>query len=172
MLDRRWAPVAAVVVALGVSILGEQIARVGFQVAQPESVIGEEIEKDPTSAIALAAAIRAKSRGVGLPQPIRLLLPVLTAGVMAAVDPRRRPAAACVAYGLALLVLYGWATSHSPAFQPLVPSAAETAAAIALAAVAGLIGSVLARRLADALGASAGAAAPPVDAPEATSPAR
>ncbi len=154
LVDRRWTPVAIVVVALGVSIVGEQIARVGFEILQPESVIGEEIEKDPTSPIALAAAIRAKSRGAGMPQPIRLLLPVLAAAVMTAVDPRRRPAAACVAYGLALLALYGWSTSHSPAFQPLVPSAAETAVAIAITCVAALIGSVVARHLAAGLGAS------------------
>ncbi len=172
LLDRRWAPVAVVVVALGVSILGEQIARVGFEIAQPESVIGEEIAKDPTSAIALAAAIRAKSRGAGLPQPIRLLLPVLAAAVMTAVDPRRRQAASCVAYGVALLALYGWSTSYSPAFQPLIPSATETAVALALTAVAALIGSFAARRVTDGLGASAAPAAPPVAAPEATSPAR
>jgi hypothetical protein len=172
LVDRRWTPVAVVVVALGISLLGELVARVGFELVQPESVIAEEIEKDPTSPIALAAAIRAKSRGAGVPQPIRLLLPVLAAAVMAAVDPRRRPAAACVAYGVALLVLYGWSTSHHPAFQPLVPSAMETAAAIAIAGAAAVVGSVLARRLADGLGASHAPAAASATAAGATSPAR
>jgi hypothetical protein len=172
LVDRRWTPVAVVVVALGISLLGELVARVGFEIVQPESVIAEEIEKDPTSPIALAAAIRAKSRGAGVPQPIRLLLPVLAAAVMAAVDPRRRPAAACVAYGVALLALYGWSTSHHPAFQPLVPSAMETAAAIAIAGGAAVVGSVLARRLADGLGASHAPAAASATAAGATSPAR
>jgi hypothetical protein len=155
LLDRRWAPVAVVVVALGVSIVGEQVARVGFEIVQPESVIAEEIEKDPTSPIALAAAIRTRNRGASVPQPIRLLLPVLAAAIMTAVDPRRRPTAACVAYGVALLALYGWSTSHSPAFQPLVPSAAETAVAMAIVCLAALAGSLVARRLADGLGPSA-----------------
>lgn len=172
LVDRRWTPVAVVVVALGISLLGELVARVGFEIVRPESVIAEEIEKDPTSPIALAAAIRAKNRGAGVPQPIRLLLPVLAAAVMAAVDPRRRPAAACVAYGVALLALYGWSTSHSPAFQPLVPSATETAAAIAIAGGAALVGSVLARRLADGLGAAHAPAAASASAAGATSPAR
>jgi hypothetical protein len=172
LVDRRWTPVAVVVVALGISLLGELVARVGFEIVQPESVIAEEIEKNPTSPIALAAAIRAKSRGAGVPQPIRLLLPVLAAAVMAAVDPRRRPAAACVAYGVALLVLYGWSTSHHPAFQPLVPSAMETAAAIAIAGGAAVVGSALARRLADGLGASHAPAAASATAAGATSPAR
>jgi hypothetical protein len=154
LLHRRWTPLAVVVVALGVSLVGEQVARAGFALVQPESVIAEEIDKDPTSPIALAAAIRARNRGAGVPLPLRLLLPALAAAVMTTVDPRRRPAAACVGYGVALLALYGWSTSHSPAFQPLVPSAAETVVALALVCVAGLAGSVVARRLADGLGAS------------------
>jgi len=169
LIDRRWAPVAVVLVAVVISLLGEQIARVGFAVVQPESVIGEEIQKDPTSPIALAAAIRAKNRGAGIPMAVRLLLPVLAAAVMAAVDPRRRPALACVAYGVALLALYGWSTSHSPAFTPLVPSATETAAALAITVLASLAGAVLARRLADSL--QPRPPAPAVDA-ALTSPAR
>jgi len=52
---------------------------------------------------------------------------------------------------VAFLVLNGWSTSHSPAFAPLVPTATETAAALALTALAALAGAALARRLADAL---------------------
>jgi hypothetical protein len=159
-LDRRWAPVAIVLVAVGISLLGEQIARAGFAVVRPEPAIGEAIQKDATSPIALAAAIRAKSRGAGLPLPVRLALPVLAAAVMAGLDPRRRPIGACLAYGLALLALYGWSLRHNPAFAPLVPSTADTAAALALAALAAVVGGFLASRLADALDPPAPAAAP------------
>jgi hypothetical protein len=160
LLDRRWAPVAVVLVAAGVSLIGQQVARGGFAIVQPESVIADEIRKDPASPIALAAAIRAKSEG-GLPLALRLALPVLAAAVMAGLDPRRRPLLACVAYGLALLALYGWSTSHHPAFAPLTPSGAETAAAVALAALAALTGGFVARRVADGLDARA--VAPPPD---------
>jgi hypothetical protein len=169
LVDRRWVPVAVIVVALGITFAGEQIARVGFAIVEPESVIGEEIAKDPTSPIALAATIRARSRGGGVPLPIRLLLPVVAAAVLAAVDPRRRPFLAGVAYGAALLVLYGWSTSHSPAFAPLVPSATETAVALAITVLTALGGAVLARRLADALRP---APAAPITAAVLTSPAR
>jgi hypothetical protein len=158
LVDRRWVPVAIIAVALAITFVGEQVARVGFAIVQPESVLGEEIAKDPTSPIALAAAIRAKSRGAGLPMPIRLLLPVVAAAVMAALDPRRRPATAGIGYGVALLILYGWSTSHSPAFAPLVPSAAETAAALALTVTSAFVGSLLGRRLADALAPRAASA--------------
>jgi hypothetical protein len=170
LMDRRWVPVAIIAVALGITFAGEQVARVGFAIVQPESVISEEIAKDPTSPIALAAAIRAKSRGAGLPMPIRLLLPVVAAAVMAALDPRRRPATAGVGYGVALLILYGWSTSQSPAFAPLVPSAAESAAALALTIATAYVGSLLGRRLADVLAPPA-ASAPPADV-ALTSPAR
>jgi hypothetical protein len=156
LLDRRWAPVVVVVIALGISLVGDQVARAGFALLQPVSVLAEEIQKDPTSPIAMAAAIREKTRGAGTPLPIRLLLPVLAALVMAAVDVRRRPVAACVAYGLALLALYGWSTSRSPAFT--TPAASETAVALVTTVVAALAGAVLGRGLADGLAPAARAA--------------
>jgi hypothetical protein len=161
LLDRRWAPVLVVVAALAITFVGEQIARAGFALLQPVSVLGEAIQKDPDSPIALAAAIRAKSRGAGMPMPVRLLLPVVAAAVMGALDVRRRPALASAGYGVMLLILYGWSTSRSPAFAPLVPSAFETAAALLLVIVAAIAGAMVARRLADALEPPAAVAMPP-----------
>jgi len=86
LLERRWAPLVVVAVALAISVIGEQIARVGFAVVQPVSVIGQAIQDDPTSTIAQAAAIRAKSRGVVTPFWLRLLFPLIAAAVM---PPRR-----------------------------------------------------------------------------------
>ncbi|HEX2438089.1 MAG TPA: hypothetical protein VHT71_07250 [Methylomirabilota bacterium] len=161
LLDRRWAPVLVVVAALAITFVGEQIARAGFALVQPVSVLGEAIQKDPDSPIALAAAIRAKSRGAGMPMPVRLLLPVVAAAVMGALDVRRRPALASAGYGVMLLILYGWSTSRSPAFAPLVPSAFETAAALLLVIVAAIASAMVARRLADALEPPAAVAMPP-----------
>src|SRR5919108_5167262 len=126
LLAHRWAPLAVVAVALAISVGGEQIARVGFAVVQPVSVIDEAIQKDPTSPIAQAAAIRAKSRGVVTPFWLRLLFPLTAAAVMSALDVRRRPALASAAYGVVLVVAYGWSTLKSPAFAPLAPTGAET----------------------------------------------
>jgi len=151
LLGPRWAPVALVATALAISMAGEQIAQAGFALVRPVSVIAEEIVKDPTSAIAQAAAIREKSRGALTPLWLRLLLPLGAAAVMSALDVRRRPALAGAAYGIALLALYGWSTSRAPAFAPLVPSAAETAVAVVIAAVGGLAGAKAGRWLGDAL---------------------
>jgi len=151
LLERRWAPLVVVAVALAISVIGEQIARVGFAVVQPVSVIGQAIQDDPTSTIAQAAAIRAKSRGVVTPFWLRLLLPLIAAAVMSAVDVRRRPALASAAYGVVLVAVYGWSTSRSPAFAALVPAALDTALALGIAAVAGGLGARGGRYLADAL---------------------
>ena len=151
LLDRRWAPLALVIVSLAVSLIGEQIARAGFAVIRPVPVITEEIKKDPTSPIALAAQIREKNRGSGPPWVIRLMLPIAAAAVLVAVDVRRRPAVACAAYGVAMLVLFGWSIGQTPAFRPGVPSPAETAVALAITLVAALIGSRVGRWIADTL---------------------
>jgi hypothetical protein len=151
---------ALVATALAISTTGEQIAQAGFALLQPVSVIGEAIVKDPTSTIAQAAAIRAKSRGAITPLWLRWLLPLGAAAVMSLLDVRRRPALAGAAYGVALLALYGWSISTSPAFAPLVPSAAETALAVVIAAAAGAVGAMAGRYVAGALEPSP-AAEPP-----------
>jgi hypothetical protein len=151
LLDRRWAPVALVVVSLAASLIGEQIARVGFAVMKPVPVITEEIKKDPTSPIALAAEIREKNRGAGPPWVVRLLLPAVAAAALVALDLRRRPAAACIAYGVTMLALYGWSIGQTPAFRPMAPAAVETALALAFTVIAALIGSGAGRWIADAL---------------------
>ena len=71
--------------------------------------------------------------------------------MLAAIDVRRRPGLAGAAYGIALVALYGWSTSKTPAFAPLVPSAAETTIALAIAALAGLAGATAGHYVADAL---------------------
>ena len=161
LLDRRWAPLAVVAGSLLISLGGDQLARAGFAIMQPVSVLGEEISKDPTSAIAINAQIRAKNRGATGPLWLRLFLALAAAGVLTVVDLRRRAAVACMAYGVALLVLYGWYVAGSAAFAPLVPSPAETGLALVVTLVAALVGAALASRLADALGARDGVALAP-----------
>jgi hypothetical protein len=162
LLDRRWAPLALVVISLAVSLIGEQIARVGFAIIKPEPVITEEIKKDPTSPIALAAQIREKNRGAGPPWIVRLMVPVVAAGVLVVTDLGRRPAVACVAYGIAMLGLFGWSIGQTPAFSPLAPPVGETMVAVMITVVAGLLGSLAGRWIADNLrpAPSSGGAAP------------
>ena len=79
------------------------------------------------------------------------MLPVVAAAVVVAVDLRRRPAAACIAYGVTMLALYGWSIGQTPAFRPMAPAPVETALALAFTVIAALIGSVAGRWIADVL---------------------
>jgi hypothetical protein len=148
----RWLPLAVLALVIVSGVIGTQIARVGFEMLQPVSVIEEEIAKDPTSPIALATAIARKTGSrpgsIGGLFHVIGLLPVLA---LALVDPRRRPVAAAMAYGAALFVTSGWTFSASPAFAPQVPGAGEAAVALVLTLAAGAIGGYLGGRLSDTL---------------------
>ena len=125
-------------------------------------MIGEEIVRDPTSAIAQAAEIRAKSGGAIMPFWMRMLMPLACAAVLSVIDWRRRPGLAGAGYGVVVLAFYGWSASTSPAYAPLVPSVLETALAVVIAAIAGAAGARLGRRLGGALATSGTPAEPGV----------
>jgi hypothetical protein len=148
----RWAPVLIVAIIVPVGIVGGAISRVGFAVLQPVSFIQEEIVKDPESPIAVAYEIARKNGALpGRAGGTWHLLALLPAAAMAAVDPRRRPIPATMAYAAVLFVLLGYLLSGRPAFAPLVPGVIEAAAALALVLVAAAAGAIGARRLSDAL---------------------
>jgi len=149
----RWTPALVLIVVALVGMAGLWIARAGFEVMQPVSVIEEEIAKDPTSPIAVAN-ITARKNGVtpgrvgGLP-----LLYMGSAAVvgMALVDARRRPVASTVAFSLLLFIVGGWFIAARPSLAPMVPGAGPTLAAFIITFVAALVGGVAAKRLSDAL---------------------
>lgn len=149
----RWAPLMALVLVAFVGMAGHRIARAGFEVMQPVSVIEEEIAKDPTSPIAVAN-ITARKNGFpagrvgGLPLLIMGFVPVIA---MSLVDARRRPVAATVAYGLLLFVFGGWRIAGLPALAPMVPGLGPTVIAFVLTAGTAAVGGLAARRLADSL---------------------
>jgi hypothetical protein len=153
----RWAPVLVAAIMVAAVLGGQAVARAGFAWLQPVPAIDEAIAADPTSPIALAHEIARKNRTVpgataGAVARVLGLLPPLA---MAAVDPRRRPVAATVAYGVSLFVLVGGQLASAPAFRPVVPAAAESALALGLVVAAAIAGGLAARRLSDALAAAA-----------------
>jgi len=150
LAERRWAPVALLLVLAVSGLVGSQIARLGFAWIRPVSVIGEEITKDPTSPIALAHEIARKNQGTpGSSRGFLIMVALLPAVLMVAVDLRRRPVAASLAWALALFATYAAALARSPAFRPMVPGMAETVVALVLTAGAALLGGLAARRLSD-----------------------
>jgi hypothetical protein len=149
----RWAPMIALVIVALVGMAGHRIARAGFEVIQPVSVIEDEIAKDPTSPIAVAN-ITARKNGFppgrvgGLPLLIMGFVPVVA---MSLVDARRRPVAATVTYGLLLFIAGGWRIAGLPALAPMVPGPGPTVVAFVVTAGTALVGGLAARRLADSL---------------------
>ena len=141
----RWAPVAVVAIVVMLSMGGDAVARVGFAIVKPVSVISEEIKKAPDSTIAVANAITAKNRGIR-PAWARVV-PLIPVMLMALVDPRLRPVGSTATYAVALFAISGWYLAGRPAYQPVVPTSGETAIALLICLVAALVGAVLARRL-------------------------
>jgi hypothetical protein len=150
--NSRWAPITLLVVLIGLGLIGQQIARKGFEIIQPVSVIEEEITKDPTSPIAVAT-LMARKEGVPAGQTggRRHLFALWPALVMALVDARRRPIAATLAYAAALFALLAWRLPSRPSLAAMAPTLPETLAALLLTLVAAVVAAYAARWLSNAL---------------------
>jgi hypothetical protein len=152
LTGRRWAPAAILAIVIVLGLIGATIARVGFAIIQPVSVIEEEVAKDPTSPIAVSHVIAQKNGETpGAPVGgilVRLLafVPVL---ILMAVDPRRRPVQATLAYSVGLFAFLGFVIGRLPAFAPMVPGPWPTAVALLLTIGAAFAGGGAARWLAD-----------------------
>ena len=142
----RVAPVLVVATVFVIGLAGAGVSRAGFAWVQPESFLAEEIAKDSTSPIAVAHEMARKNgtRPGGF-NPVFMVWPLLASLVMGAVDARRRPALASVAYGLTLFTAVSVAFARLPAFAESLPSVPETALASAVTVLAGVAGGVLAR---------------------------
>jgi hypothetical protein len=160
LTGRRSTPIALLLVVAASGLVGGQIARAGFAWLQPVSVIDAEIAKDPTSPIALAHEI-ARKNGTVPAEAGRFLMLVglIPAVVMMALDPRRRAVGASVGWAVALFVIYGAILGGSPAFHPMAPDAAATALALGVTVAAAILGGLAARQLSDHLAARASGSA-------------
>ena len=149
--NSRWAPVALLVVLIGLGLIGQRIAQKGFEILQPVSVIEQEITKDPTSPIAVAT-LMARKEGVPAGQTggRRHLFALWPALAMALVDARRRPIAATLAYAATLFALLAWRLPSRPSLAPMAPGMTETGYALLLTLAAALVGGWVARLLSEA----------------------
>jgi len=164
LTGRRWAPIAVLAIVIVLGLIGATIARVGFEIIQPVSVIEEEIAKDPTSPVAVGFEI-ARKNGTAPGAPVggtltRILafVPVL---ILIAIDPQRRLIPATLAYGLGLLGFMGLVIGRTPAFEPMVPGLWPTAAALVLTLATAFAGAMAAHWLCDRLSQAAGVPAQP-----------
>ncbi|PYN49073.1 MAG: hypothetical protein DME00_09990 [Candidatus Rokuibacteriota bacterium] len=154
LTGRRSTPIVMVIVALAIGTIGANIARIGFEIIQPVSVVQDEIAKDPTSPIAVSHAIARKNGSTpgGVPGgPLAWLLSLLPMLLLVALDPRRRPVLATVIYAGGLFALWGLTTGRMPAFQPMMPGLGPTVGALLITIAMALIGGTAARWLAGSL---------------------
>src|SRR5262245_4300354 len=121
LTGRRWTPIALLLVVIASAVLGGQIAHAGFAWLQPVSVVEGKIVKDPTSPIALAHEIARKNGTAPGDSGSLLLMALMPAVLMVALDPRRRPVTASVGWAITLFVIYGTSLGRSPAFRPMAP---------------------------------------------------
>jgi hypothetical protein len=128
---------AAVALQLAVIVVGD----VGFAVLRPEPAVADAIAADPSSSpIAIAHEIARRNGTTPGRGFIVRLFPLLPALVLALVDPRRRPLAAGLAFGVGLYLVNAVMFLRSPAFAHVHPDA--------LAALFGLVATVIAALLA------------------------
>ncbi len=145
----RWAPAVVMVGAVALGLVGQQLARLGFDLLQPVSIIQEEIAKDPSSPIAVANIVARKNGTLpGATTSVAQLLALIPLAAMVAVDPRRRPVAATAAYAVVLFWMMAMRLGSLPAYRALVPGAGETLVAFVLTLAAGVAGGWVAARLA------------------------
>jgi hypothetical protein len=154
LTGRRSTPIVLLIVALAIGTIGANIARIGFEIIQPMSVVQEEIAKDPTSPIAVSHAIARKNGGTpgGVPGgSLARLLSLVPVLLLVALDPRRRPVPATIAYAVGLFAIWALTIGRTPAFQPMMPGLGTTIAALLITIVMALIGATAARWLAESL---------------------
>jgi hypothetical protein len=154
LTGRRSTPIVLLIVALAIGTIGANIARIGFEIIQPMSVVQEEIAKDPTSPIAVSHAIARKNGGTpgGVPGgSLARLLSLVPVLLLVALDPRRRPVPATIAYAVGLFAIWALTIGRTPAFQPMMPGLGTTIAALLIGIVMALIGATAARWLAESL---------------------
>ena len=159
---RRSAPLVVLILVIAAGMVGASIARVGFAILQPVSVIQAEAAKDPTSPIAVSDEIARKNRstpGGPVGGNFGRLLAFAPVVLLVALDPRRRPVAATLVYAVGLFAVWGVTIGRTPAFQPMVPASGPTAAALLITLAMALVGGVAAHWLANSLTRAAGSPA-------------
>ena len=144
----RAAPLLLPLIVLALGAIGGVIARTGFGWLRPVSFIADEIARDPTSPIALAHEIARKNgTAPGAWNPLLLAVTIVGALMMIAVDARRRPVAAAVAYGAGVLVAAGLVLAWLPAFAHSLPSRLDIATAALITLGAAVVAGVIAARI-------------------------
>ncbi|MBI1846074.1 MAG: hypothetical protein HY294_08955 [Candidatus Rokubacteria bacterium] len=139
-IDLRSGPLLVAIVAVLVQYSIIAVSDAGFAVFQPVPVIQQAIAEDPTSVIALTHEI---GRRTGQPpgrSVAQRVFVAIAAVALVAVDARRRPRAASLAFGAAFIAVSSWGFSRAPALRGLLPHGLEIPFGVGLALLMALAG--------------------------------
>jgi len=140
----RTIPIVVVIAAVGLQLAVIVVGDLGLAILQPQPAVADAIAADPSSPIAIAHEIaRRNGTTPGRGFTVRLF-PVVPAIVLAFVDPRRRPLAAGLAFGLALYAVNGVMFMRSPAFAHVHPETGDALLALVGTAIVALCAAGLA----------------------------
>jgi hypothetical protein len=147
----RWAALAIAVLALLFQLSSNAVGDMGFALARPTSSIQEVLAADDgTSPIAVAHEMaRRNGTAVGGGSSRARTFPILGAVLLVALDARRRPVAAALAFGIGLLAVSFPLMLRSPALAHVRPDTLTTAIGVALSLASTAAGGWLAARLAN-----------------------
>ena len=140
----RTTPIVVVIAAFCLQLAVIVVGDLGLAILQPQPAVADAIAADPSSPIAIAHEIaRRNGTTPGRGYAVRLF-PVLPAIVLAFVDPRRRPVAAGLAFGLALYAVNGVMFMRLPAFAHVHPASGDALLALGGTAIVALGATLLA----------------------------
>ena len=135
----RALPVVVAVASVALQLVVIAVGDVGLAVLRPQPAVADAMAADPASPIAIAHEIARRNGATpGRGFTVRLF-PVLPAIILALVDPRRRPVAAGLGFGLGVFAVNGVMFMRSAAFTHVHPDAGDT-----LVALVGTAGAALA----------------------------
>jgi hypothetical protein len=150
----RWAPLAIVAFGVVVQLSIFAVANLGFTVLKPVPVIQEVLAaEESTSPIAVAHEMARRNGTTVGGSWIPRLFPLLGALLIVAVDARRRPLAAALAFGAGLFAVAFPMMLRSLALAHVRPDAPTAVLGLVLTLAAAAAGGWLAARLADRLAA-------------------
>ena len=139
----RTLPVIIAVGGIVLQLSAIAVGDIGLAILQPTADLGNALS-EPTSPIAVAHQIAQRNGTTPGRGYLVRVFPVLPALLLALVDPRRRPLAAGVAFGLGLYAVNWVMFGRSPAFAHVHPDPIDALVALVVTAIVAMVSTMAA----------------------------
>jgi len=139
----RTLPVIIAVGGIVLQLSAIAVGDIGLAILQPTADLGNALS-EPTSPIAVAHQIAQRNGTTPGRGYLVRVFPVLPALLLALVDPRRRPLAAGLAFGLGLYAVNWVMFVRSPAFAHVHPDPIDALVALVVTAIVAMVSTMAA----------------------------